>query len=247
MIQSNEWPFPVNVTGDLTRGGPAELVINAYDPLEAELMVTAAVTTFAKLGAVGGLAGAVLPPNESCFALAQDQPVKHANELVWTISSIAIAPQSLTLFLNMLEAIDEGVNMVVVTASGTDSLQKLAVDDFPLATDSRNFVVDSELLGPNVFVEVIFRVAPPESVHERIISAVEAWALAGMTGAFRHADTPAASSFIPPIENEKFLLDALTFSLEGVGAHDAAFDTLINVLNWISINIAEIESVTIES
>ena len=75
---------------------------------------------------------------------------------------------------------------------------------------------------------------------------METWANAGMIGAFRYADKPAASSVVPLLEDPRFVLDALTFLLEGLSADFAAFDVLLNILAWVSLNIAEIESVNIE-
>ena len=92
-------------------------------------------------------------------------------------------------------------------------------------------------------MEVVFPVPLAANVHDLVVDPVGNWSLVGFLGGFRTADlAPLESNFLPVGEPE-IVLDDLSFSLEKSTAHLAAFDSLANVLAWVSETVTPIEEV----
>jgi hypothetical protein len=241
------WPFQVQIAGDVSGGQPAHLLVRT-DPGDKSrpARVNLAVDSFVELAAHGGLGGNALLPLEShAQVLRYEPPSMDGDPSVWEFSSLAVDPRSLGVLLNVLEAVAAEVQFVELRSRGHQRALVPKMNDYPPMTPAVPFRLDSRLIDRNVTVEVVFRRPLEDTVHTQLVKAVESWTTVGLLGGFRIGELPPLESVVPPMTQPTLVLDAFTFSLEKVTAHDTAYSSLVNVLVRFGEIIAPIEEVNI--
>ena len=240
------WPFQVQIAGDVSAGRPARLIVRTEPGDKSRpARVKLAIDSFVELAAHGGLGGnALLPIESNAQVLRYEPPSIDGDPSVWEFSSLAVDPRSMGILLNALEAVAAKVQFVELRSRGHQRALVPKMNDYPPMTPAVPFKLDSRLVDRNVTVEVAFRSPLEEAAHKQLVEAIESWTTVGLLGGFRIGELPPLESVVPPMIQPTLILDALTFSLEKVTAHDAAYSSLVNVLVQFGETIAPIEEVT---
>lgn len=247
MISIPGWPFLVEVTGSVAAARPAELFVAApklTDPMVVKRLELS-VGLFSRLANIGGLCGTTLSPPKSWARLDPNVAIVSGADMVWQFSSLAVDPRAVAVLMNLLEGCGLGIRAVRLKSGGPDGVSLLSVDDYPALTASLPFALEYEITCRNADIEVVFPAPLDPALRPRVLDAVKTWRLAAFLGGFRIANLPPLASNFLPLGEPEIVLDALSFSLEKSTAHESVYDSLINVLSWMSATITPLEQVAL--
>lgn len=243
------WPFQVEISGDVRLGNAAAVYVQTSQAVDGTPLkhLHLCFTSFGELANRGGLGGTTIPLTQGCAHLTQEPlPLVRGLELVWRFRALAVDPRALAVLLNMIEGAELPIQRVQIVAPGPDVTSSLRVEEYPALSSAIPFRLRNQIASRNIDVEILFSQSLDPALLERVAGPLRAWRLVAILGGFRREELrPMESNFIPLTEPE-LLADQLSFSLEKNTAHDAAFDSLVNVLAWLAHTGIPVEEVSLD-
>lgn len=241
-------PFPVRlqVAG---QASTLEVAIDFHESLSdvAKQGITEVLTTFAKLGASGALAGRSQNPGQSSMTIGNSEFTSNTSS--WMFEDVRIDPASVFVLLNMIHYVhleDAPVKSVRLAWPGIGRLKDPMAIQFPEQWPDLSFALDDE--DPTEDVDVVIdlsRPQPPE-VTEKIIDAMSVWLLASHRGAYADDsfDPSKSAVFLGP-DVMDVSPERIIWFIEVMKCSGSALDGLLNLLEGVHQRVAEISHVEI--
>jgi hypothetical protein len=246
MATTMDRPFPVyfETTGTPNR---LEVMIDFQAPVndDAKQGMLEVMTTFAKLGAIGGLAGHNYDPGQTSLTLETSQIMSQGSH--WVFQNVRIDPVSVFILLNMIHYIhmeDAPLTMVRIAWPAVSQLKDPMAIQFPERWPHLSFPVDIGNLLDDIDVDIKFNEPQENDVIQRIVETMSVWLLATHRGVY-------ADDAFDPSESAVFLgpdvmdvsPDRIIWFIEIMRCNDSALDGLLNVLEWVHQRVARISRV----
>jgi hypothetical protein len=212
---------------------------------ESRVGVLEVMTTFAALGASGGLSGSTLNPARSSIKLDLSQLDNASGH--WLFQDVLIDPASVCILLNMihwahLEMVPVGKARLALPANRAPS-NPLEVQ-FPGLWPQLSFGLEvGELLG-DIDLDIELEQPQPDETIKQIVETMSIWLLATHRGAY------ADDSFDPSLSRVYLGPDVMavkpqriTWFIDTMRCHEGALDGMLNLLDWVGRKIARIRHV----
>jgi hypothetical protein len=248
MATTMDRPFPVRfeVAG---QAGRLEVSIEFQEVLDdvAKPRITEVMTTFARLGASGALAGRSHNPGQSSMTIGNSEFT--AQRSSWVFEDARIDPASVCVLLNMIHYVhleDAPVKIVRLAWPAIGRLKDPMAIQFPEQWPDLSFPLDDE--DPTEDIDFVIELTRPQSpeVTEKIIDTMSVWLLASHRGAYADDsfDPSKSAVFLGP-DVMDVSADRITWFIEVMRCSGSALDGLVNLLEWVHQRVAEISRVEI--
>jgi len=242
-----ERPFPVYF--DPTNAqNKLEVVIDFQAPLndEAKKRIQEVITTFTKLGSVGGLAGVNCNPGQSGLFLHTSQI---GQQSLWVFQEVYIDPASLFILLNMIHFIhieDAPIAMVHILWSEISQIKDLMSIQFPRQWPQLSFPLEIGELLDVIDIEIRFREPQDIETIENVVDTMSIWLLATHRGAYadNSFDPSKTAVFLGP-DVMDVSAERIIWYIDIMRCNESALDGFINLLEWIHQKISYISCVEI--
>jgi hypothetical protein len=246
MSEIMQRPFPVRFE---TTGPPDTLEVSVVFQTPADQTakdgVQEVLTTFTKLGEVGGLAGEKLAPSQSGMTLNFSRVT--SQETHWGFQNVKIDPRSIFILLNMIHYIHlENIPLkdVRIAWPALKQLKDPMAIEFPEQWPQLSFALDIGEMLDDIDVVIDLEQPQDDSTIEKIIETMSVWLLATHRGAYADDsfDPSKSAVFLGPDVMELSPARIVWF-IEIMRCSENALDGFFNVLEWVHQNIARIKSV----
>jgi hypothetical protein len=241
-------PFPVYFeTGGMQN--MLDVMIDFQTPVsdDSKQGVLEVMKAFAKLGAIGGLAGTNCDPGQSGLFLETSQIIGQQSH--WVFQDVRIDPASVFILLKMIHYVhmeDAPIAMVRITWPAVSELKHPAALRFPGRWTQLSFGLEIGDLLDDIDVDIKFSEHQENKVIERIVETMSVWLLATHRGAY-------ADDAFDPSKTAVFLgpdvMDVspgrIIWFIEIMRCNESALDGLLNLLEWVHQNVARISRVEI--
>jgi hypothetical protein len=241
-------PFPIVLE---PLGSPNRLDVALYFQVvagdEIRQRVQEVLTTFARLGAVGGLAGRDVDPAQPGLTLESGQVDEHS--ALWRFRDVHIDPNSLQILANMVHYVHLEDVPLQLARFGWSNEQVPSIQSdarFPEAWRRPSFHLEIGDLLDDIDLVVELQEPQSEETLARIIDAMSMWLLATHRGAY-------ADESFGPSDTAVFLgpdvmqvsPNRIVWFIEILRCNEGALDGLLNVLEWAHHNVTPISRVEI--
>ena len=226
-----------------------EIMIDFQVPVkdDAKEGVLEVMTTFAKLGAVGALAGHSFNPGQSGLILESSQIMTQGSH--WVFQDVRIDPASLSVLLNMIHYIhleDIPLKMVRIAWPAISQLKDPMAIQFPDRWPQLSFHLNIGDLLDDIDVVVGFADPQDDKGVERVVETMSVWLLATHRGAYADEafDPSKAAVFLGP-DVMDLSPERIIWFIEVLRCNESALDGLVNLLEWVHQRLAPISHVEI--
>jgi len=205
------------------------------------------MTTFAALGATGGLSGSGLNPGRSSMKLDISQLASTSGH--WLFHNVLIDPASVCILLNMIHWAH--LEMVpVLKARLAWPVNRMPSNplevQFPGLWRQLSFSLKiGELLG-DIDLDIELEQPHPDETTKQIVERMSMWLLATHRGAYADESFDPSQSRVylgPDVMDVK--PKQIIWFIDTMRCHEGALDGLLNLLDWVSQKIARIRHVEI--
>lgn len=234
--------------------GPAVVVVEwSFDPevspddRSAQVDEVACVGSWwCKLVDAGAGGGDRIAPDQ-CVATPIDehQPERTPNRLKWTLAHLRIDPRALTILLNAILSSRIAVSGVTVSCHGRDIEGDIAPGDYPAQWTQLPFSTVVARTERNGSLEVEFTSDVPSELRGPLEEALQVWALLAGLGGFRDIVPLDEHSEIQAVSDVVFDFDLVTLLFRDHGAHEAAYDAVLNMMVRFAATKLAVRSVEI--
>ncbi len=228
------WPFSVLVDGDPESGGGAIVTVDLAAPIDDEqaARMRYAFESFAVLAAAGGLGGDRIAPELSTASLTLPLPTPSGARSQWRFDRIAVDCRGLTVLFDMLALLAGNIRAIDVRIAGAGPRAAFGPHDLPPVWPRIPFAFAEDRTSKSVELVVEFAAVVAPADVETVTDAVGIWLDCGSVQGYRDWNQAPGRSFLVPQDDPRFVVrhNALTANLVDSGAHEGAYDILINVL-----------------
>jgi hypothetical protein len=226
-----------------------EIMIDFQIPVknEAKEGLLEVMTTFAKLGAVGALAGHGFNPGQSGLILESNSILTQHS--YWLFQDVRIDPASIGVLLNMIHYIhleDIPLKMVRIAWPAISQLKDPMAIQFPDRWPQLSFRLNiGDLLDD---IDVVIDLADPQDSKgiERVVETMSVWLLATHRGAYADEafDSSKSAVFLGP-DVMDLSPERIIWFIEVMRCNESALDGLVNLLEWVHQRVVRISDVEI--
>lgn len=244
------WSFPVELTGDVSLGGPADLRVHLAEASEGQAeqrnRAMATGTWFGWLADLGAYCGDNIRPQDSTAKLPNGEwPEEVGRVLHWHFETLRIDPLGVASLLNLMQESGVGIDRVEWTAQGDDPAHPPAPGQYPASSGQLGFPVHGGLTSRDLEFEILFVSDLSGELEETISEALKLWSLVAMLGGYRDAVAPGEVSEIAVADDPEVLLDSVRLLIRDRGVHEGAYDGLLNMLGKVSATLSPVSELTI--
>jgi hypothetical protein len=203
------------------------------------------MTTFAKLGATGGLAGHICDPGQAGLNLKTNLITLQGGH--WVFHDVRIDPASVFILLNMIHYIHlEEIPVKfarIVWPAITQLIDPMAIQ-FPERWSQLSFGLDIGDLLDDIDVVIEFEKSQDDELIEQIVETMSVWLLATHRGAYADDgfDPSKSAVFLGPDVMDVSPNHIIWF-IEILRCNESALDGLLNLLEWVHQKMARISYV----
>jgi hypothetical protein len=209
--------------------------------------VLEALGTFAKLGAVGGLAGANVDPAQASISLATSDFAAQSSHLVY--QHVHIDPASVFILLNMIHWIHLEVipvKSVRLAWAAIRTMKNPMEIQFPGEWSRLSVPLEVGELLDDIDIDIEFDKPEPTDVTARVVDAMSMWLLASHRGAYADdAFNPSKTAIYLGPDVMNVSSNRIIWFIEILRCNASALDGLINLLEWVHRHVAPIRQVSI--
>jgi len=243
-----ERPFPVYFQTAGTQN-KLEVIIDFQASVsdDAKQGVLEVMTTFTKLGAVGGLGGTNIDPGQSGLLLQTSQTAGQRSH--WVFQDVRIDPASVFILLNMIHyvhIVEAPVAMVRIAWPAVGQLRDPMAIKFPEQWSKLSFRLEIGDLLDDFDVNIKFSEPQEDEVVQRIVETMSVWLQATHRGAYAdHAFDPSKTAVFLGPDVMDISSDRIIWFIEIMRCNENALDGLLNLLEWVHQKAAPITRVEI--
>lgn len=212
---------------------------------ETRVAVAEIMTTFAALGASGGLSGSNLDPGRASINLGVSK--LNGTSGHWIFQEVLIDPSSICILLNMIHWLH--LEMVAVRSVRlTWPARKMPSDplaiQFPELWPQLSYSLKVGDLQGDIDLDIEIEQPQTEEVTERIVNTMAMWLLATHRGAFANdAFDPSESRVYLGPDVMSVTSHRIIWFIDTLRCDESSLDAILNLLEWVSQKIARIRHV----
>jgi hypothetical protein len=215
--------------------------------LSIEKDVVEVLTAFGRLGQVGGLAGEDDNPVFTNLRLISSEFKPQTSR--WIFGDVQIDQGSICILLNMIHYLHleaAPIARVRIAWQNLRDIENPSALEFPGLWPRLSFQLEfGEMLDD---IDFAIRFLKPENkdVLDIVVNTMAAWLLATHRGAYADdAFNPSDTAVFLGPDVMSISPNRIVWYIEVMRCNEDAFNGLINVLEWVHLNIAGIESVEV--
>jgi hypothetical protein len=226
-----------------------EIILEFPSPIDddAQLTVSDVMTTFAKLGASGALAGDKYDPGASITTLEHSEVMPQRS--LWVFRAVHIDPASVCIVLNMIHYIylqHVPVATARIAWSEIAQLEDPLAIQFPQRWRRLSFPLEFGELLDDIEFAVEFAEPQSDEISESVVDAMSVWLLATHRGAYADdAFNPAKTAVFLGPDVMEVSSHGVVWFIEIMRCHEDALEGLVNLLERVHQRLVRIRQVEI--